>query len=74
MHMYDVTLVKGGTVSKGTLLGYVGATGDVEGAHLHMEVYSSASRPTSPKAPSPEAVITPYDFYRYSVDFTGDPY
>ncbi len=74
MHMYDVTLVKSGTISKGTLLGYVGATGDVEDAHLHMEVYSSASRPTSPKAPSPEAVITPYDFYRNSVYFTGDPY
>jgi hypothetical protein len=46
-HLSGAT-VSGGYVAPGTLLGYVGATGNVTGAHLHFEVRNPSGTPIDP--------------------------
>jgi murein DD-endopeptidase MepM/ murein hydrolase activator NlpD len=42
-HMSSIAVSDGQTVTQGQTVGYVGATGDVTGPHLHFEVRASAS-------------------------------
>lgn len=73
MHMSSRTVSAGNTVQKGQLVGYVGATGAVTGAHLHMEIYSAyfanPQDDATQNAPSIYEAINPYEFYP-DIDFT----
>ncbi|WP_251554429.1 peptidoglycan DD-metalloendopeptidase family protein [Neobacillus muris] len=40
-HMASINVKQGQTVSKGTAIGVMGATGDATGVHLHFEVYKN---------------------------------
>ncbi|MEH7546772.1 MULTISPECIES: peptidoglycan DD-metalloendopeptidase family protein [Bacillaceae] len=42
-HMSSLNVKAGQTVSKGTAIGIMGATGDATGVHLHFEVYKNGS-------------------------------
>lgn len=42
-HMSSLNVKTGQTVSKGTAIGIMGATGDATGVHLHFEVYKNGS-------------------------------
>ncbi|MBM7653815.1 M23 family metallopeptidase [Neobacillus cucumis] len=42
-HMSSLNVKVGQTVSKGTAIGIMGATGDATGVHLHFEVYKNGS-------------------------------
>ena len=42
-HMSSINVKVGQTVSKGTAIGIMGATGNVTGVHLHFEVYKNGS-------------------------------
>jgi len=42
-HMSSINVTVGQTVSKGTAIGVMGATGDATGVHLHFEVYKNGS-------------------------------
>jgi murein DD-endopeptidase MepM/ murein hydrolase activator NlpD len=42
-HMSSLKVKVGQTVSKGTAIGIMGATGDATGVHLHFEVYKNGS-------------------------------
>ncbi|MFJ7725862.1 peptidoglycan DD-metalloendopeptidase family protein [Neobacillus sp. NPDC097160] len=42
-HMSSLSVTAGQTVSKGTAIGVMGATGDATGIHLHFEVYKNGS-------------------------------
>jgi murein DD-endopeptidase MepM/ murein hydrolase activator NlpD len=42
-HMSSLNAKVGQTVSKGTAIGIMGATGDATGVHLHFEVYKNGS-------------------------------
>jgi len=50
MHMTKGTLVvnKGDIVKKGDILGYMGATGNANGVHLHFAVYDNKGNPQDP--------------------------
>lgn len=50
LHMKKGTLAveKGDTVSKGQILGYMGNSGDSNGAHLHFSVYDAKRIPQDP--------------------------
>ncbi len=47
-HTSEVLVKKGQRVTKGQVIGRVGATGRVTGAHLHMEVRIKAKNPAAP--------------------------
>ncbi len=67
MHMSSRSVGVGNAVQKGDIVGYVGATGNVTGAHLHMEIYSAYfANPqvgATQNAPSIYEAINPYEFY-----------
>jgi murein DD-endopeptidase MepM/ murein hydrolase activator NlpD len=42
-HMSSLKVSVGQTVSKGSAIGVMGATGDATGVHLHFEVYKNGS-------------------------------
>ncbi len=43
MNSYSTTIHNEGTVGKGTVIGKVGKTGGVTGAHLHIDIYSNGT-------------------------------
>ena len=43
-HMSSIAVSSGASVSRGTVVGYVGSTGVSTGPHLHFEVWASGSR------------------------------
>jgi len=42
-HMASINVTAGQTISKGSAIGIMGATGDATGVHLHFEVYKNGS-------------------------------
>ncbi|MFE9685710.1 M23 family metallopeptidase [Streptomyces sp. NPDC002701] len=49
-HQSSIGVSVGQKVSTGDVIGRVGATGNVTGAHLHLEVYTSGGAPVDPMA------------------------
>ncbi len=60
-HMQTTFVTKGQRVTRGQVIGEVGATGKVTGPHLHLEVrYVHPDSPNPDKALNPELWIAPY--------------
>ena len=49
-HQSRITVKAGDKVNPGDLTGYTGSTGNVTGAHLHLEVRPGGGRPVDPEA------------------------
>ncbi len=58
-HQTAFTVSAGDIVRSGDLIGYVGATGNVTGAHLHLEVRPGGGDPTDPYAAFVANGVTP---------------
>lgn len=69
-HMESVSVKKGQTVTKDTKLGIMGATGNVKGAHLHLELHRGAYHYPK-KGETNTNILSPVAWIEYSMKEEG---